>query len=150
MRFTKGFGLGGMDLTAYLDARNIFNLQNTTTVFAVTNDVSNQTELDDNWAGDSASFALESARSGERNTDGSINLTFGTTGCGNWVTQGNAPAAPNCVYLIRAEERWGDGDGTFTLAEQRRASDALYYQTRGLHNFTSNGRRLRLGLELNF
>ncbi len=41
MRFTKGFGLGGMDLTAYLDARNIFNLQNTTTVFAVTNDVSN-------------------------------------------------------------------------------------------------------------
>ncbi|HET9295104.1 MAG TPA: TonB-dependent receptor [Gemmatimonadales bacterium] len=150
MRFTKGFGFGGMDLTAYLDARNILNLQNITTVFSVTNDVSNSTELQTNWAGDSSGFALEAAASGERNADGSINLTFGTAGCGNWVTQGNDPAAPNCVYLIRAEERWGDGDGTFTVAEQRRASDALYYQGRGLHNFTSNGRRLRLGLELNF
>jgi hypothetical protein len=38
----------------------------------------------------------------------------------------------------------------FDLTEQRRASDALYYTVRGLHNFTSNPRRMRLGFEVNF
>jgi carboxypeptidase family protein/TonB-dependent receptor-like protein len=150
MRFTKGFGLGGMDLTAYLDARNILNLENITTVYTVTNDVVNTDHATIVWEGDSAAFANEAARSGARDADGAIDLTFGTGGCGNWQTQDGTTAAPNCVYLIRAEQRWGDGDGVFTVAEQRRASDAAFNQTNGLHNRTANGRRLRLGLELNF
>ncbi len=43
-----------------------------------------------------------------------------------WLSGGGLPAAPNCVYLIRAEERYGNGDHVFDLDEQRRASDALY------------------------
>jgi hypothetical protein len=54
------------------------------------------------------------------------------------------------VYLIRAEERYGDGDHVFTLAEQRRASDAFYAVDRGPHNFTGDPRRLRLGVEVTF
>ena len=48
------------------------------------------------------------------------------------------PAAPNCVYLIRAEERFGDGDHVFTVDEQRRASDAFYRFERGIQNFTDD------------
>jgi hypothetical protein len=150
MRFTKGFSFGGMDLTAYLDARNILNLQNTTTVYAVTNDVVNADHNRIDWSGDSTGFSNEASRSGALEADGSISLPSASAGCGNWLTQDGTAAAPNCVYLIRAEERWGDGDHVFTLAEQRRASDAQFYQTNGLHNLTANGRRLRLGMELNF
>jgi hypothetical protein len=34
--------------------------------------------------------------------------------------------------------------------EQRAASNALYDEVRGIHNFTSSPRRFRLGVELNF
>ena len=84
-----------------------------------------------------------------------MDLTFGgvgdpRTGCGNWVAADLRPAAPNCVYLIRAEQRFGDGDHVFTVDEQRRASDAFYRFERGIQTFTDEPRRLRLGIEVTF
>jgi hypothetical protein len=38
----------------------------------------------------------------------------------------------------------------FTVAEQRRASDAFRRVGLGLQNFTGTPRRLRLGVEVNF
>ena len=35
-------------------------------------------------------------------------------------------AVADCVYLIRAEQRYGNGDGVFTLAEQQAASAAYF------------------------
>ena len=149
-RLTKGFMFGGVDLTAYFEARNVFNFTNTTTVFAETNGTQNAANLEQVWSGDSSGFALEAARSRAYDpTSGDISLPA-TSGCGNWVTQDGNAAAPNCVYLIRAEQRFGNGDGTFTQAEQRRASYANYYSGLGLSSFTAIPRRLRLGLELNF
>ena len=81
---------------------------------------------------------------------GSMILPTAHDQCSNWSTQNGQPAAPNCIYLIRAEERFGNGDGVFTLSEQRRASQANYYASRSDANFTASPRRLRLGLELNF
>jgi hypothetical protein len=155
LRLTKGFGIGGLDLTGYVEARNVLNFKNVTQVFAVTNDVSNATEEEKNFAADSADYSNEASASGVLSGDGSIDLSFGgaadpRTGCGGWVNQGGAPAAPNCVTLIRTEERFGNGDHLFDVAEQRRASDALYYTVRGIHNFTSSPRRMRLGVEVNF
>jgi hypothetical protein len=155
LRLTKGFAIGGMDLTGYLEARNLLNFRNIIQVFAVTNDIVNATENNQNFAADSADFANEASESGVLGADGSIDLTFGgaadpLSGCGGWVDQGGAPAAPNCVALIRTEERYGNGDHVFDLAEQRRASDALYNTVRGTHNFTSSPRRMRLGIEVNF
>ena len=155
LRLTKGFALGGFDLTGYLEARNLLNFKNITQVFTTTNDVSNAAEAQKNFAADSADFANEADASGVLRGDGSIDLSFnGATdprsGCGGWVNQAGDPAAPNCVALIRTEERFGNGDHVFDLDEQRRASDALYYTVRGLHNFTSNPRRMRLGIEVNF
>jgi hypothetical protein len=54
------------------------------------------------------------------------------------------------VYLIGAEQRFGDGDHIFTPQEQTRAADAYYYVRNGLQNFTAPGRRVRIGAELRF
>jgi hypothetical protein len=155
LRLTKGFGLGGLDLTAYIEARNALNFKNIIQVFTTTGDVNNAREEEKNFAADSADYANEADASSALLGDGSIDLRFGgavdpRTGCGSWLDQGGAPASPNCVALIRAEERYGNGDHLFDVAEQRRASDALYFTVRGIHNFTSNPRRMRLGVEVNF
>jgi carboxypeptidase family protein/TonB-dependent receptor-like protein len=156
MRFTKGFGLGGMDLTAYVDARNILNFRNIIQVFTATNDIRNQEEADNEFLANQDEYLAEAEASGVAvSGDGAIDLSFGgvadpRTGCGNWVTTDGVPSSPNCVYLIRAEERFGNGDHIFDTSEQHAASDALYSLIRGVHNFTGAPRRVRLGLELNF
>jgi hypothetical protein len=156
LRFTKGFALGGLDLTAYLDARNVLNFKNVIQVFAATNDVRNNEELQAELTDDRQEYQDEAAKSGVAvSQDGTIDLSFGgtpdpRTGCSNWVTQDGVPAAPNCVALIRTEERYGNGDHLFTADEQDRAGSALYYTIRGLQNFTSTPRRLRAGVEVNF
>ncbi len=153
MVFRKGFSLGGVEATAYLDARNILNLKNITSVFVQTQDIRNEAEREINFTGDSTQFATQAEENGLYGADGSIDLTFGgaaEAGCGGFLTSGGSPAVGDCVYLIRAEQRYGDGDGVFTLAEQQAASDALYMVNRGVSSFTGDGRRLRLGLELNF
>ncbi len=156
MRFTKGFGIGGVDLTAYLDARNILNFRNIIQVFTATNDIRNQEEAEAEFQANQDEYLQEATASGVPvSDDGSIDLAFDgladpRQGCDGWVTADGVPASPNCVYLIRAEERYGDGDHVFDVSEQRRASDALYTLIRGVHNFTGAPRRVRLGLELNF
>ncbi len=150
LRVTKGFRFGGVDLTGYVDVRNLFNFTNTTQVFAENNSIENTVELDETWSGDSAGYADEARASAAYDASSGDMFLPSTGGCGNWVTQDGKAAAPNCVYLIRAEERFGNGDGTFTQAEQRRASEANYYTNRSEASFTAAPRRIRLGLELNF
>ncbi len=153
MKFTKGFGLGGLDITAYLDARNILNFKNILNVFATTNDVVNNIERIQQNSADSVGFAEEGAINGVRQSDGSLDLRFGNagaSGCGNWTNTQSTPTAPSCVYLVRAEERFGNGDHIFTLEEQLAASNAAYDLGRGIHTFTDTPRRLRLGIEVNF
>ncbi|MGE0354328.1 MAG: carboxypeptidase regulatory-like domain-containing protein [Gemmatimonadales bacterium] len=155
MKFTKAFAIRGLDITAYLDARNILNFKNILSVFATTNDVRNETERLQNVGQDSSGWAAEAnANSLYDLASGDIDLTFGgagASGCGNWVNSQGQPSTPNCVYLIRAEQRYGNGDGVFSLAEQVKASDASYFDGgRGIYAFTAAPRRLRLGFEVNF
>jgi Carboxypeptidase regulatory-like domain/TonB-dependent Receptor Plug Domain len=150
LKVTKGFGIGKLDVTAYLDARNIFNFKNIIQVFATTNDVVNAREEEQNWAADSLDLLQEARQSGALASSGAITLPSAHEKCSTWVTQDGLPAAPNCIALIRAEERYGSGDGIFDLAEQHIASDALYQVVRGIQNFTGAPRRMRLGLEVNF
>jgi hypothetical protein len=156
LKLTKGFAVGGVDLTAYLDARNVLNFRNIIQVFTQTDDIVNSAERENEFLSNQEDNLDEARRSGVPVTDdGDIDLSFGgledpRTACGSWVTQDGLPGAPNCIYMIRAEERWGDGDHLYTVAEQRRASDALYNTIRGTHNFTGEPRRMRLGVELNF
>ena len=74
-----------------------------------------------------------------------------TTDCNSWVSSKNHPTAANCMYLIRAEERFGNGDGTSTPSKSRAdAINALYDAGRGEQEQTAPGRRARLGFEINF
>lgn len=153
LRITRGFHIGRQVLTAYLDGRNILNFSNIVNVFATTGTTSSSFESSRIRSLDSASWANEAQQNGVYGTNGDIDLSFSgaaASGCGNWANQQAQPAAPNCVYLIRAEERFGDGDHIFSLSEQRRASTALYDVSRGSYLFHSPPRRLRIGLELRF
>ena len=153
LRVTKGLDLGQLQLTAYLDARNLFNFRNLHQVFAATGDAVSRLDNEGRWAADSALFAAEAQASKVWHENGAMDLRFGgavASGCAGWLTAGQLPAAPNCVYLIRAEERYGDGDHVFTLAEQRKASEAHYTVDHGLHVFTEPPRFVRVGLELAF
>jgi hypothetical protein len=154
-RFTKSFTLGKLDLTGYLDVRNLLNLKNVIEVFAVTGVPSNAAERGANLQTDLDDIASEGGQNGARGADGSLDLSFGgasdpRTGCGGWISSQQKPAAANCVYLIRAEERFGDGDHVFTIDEQTRAINALYDAGRGEQVHTEPGRRARLGFEVNF
>jgi Carboxypeptidase regulatory-like domain/TonB-dependent Receptor Plug Domain len=153
LRVTKGFAVGGLDFTAYSEVRNLFNFTNINTVFTQTNDIVNTQERDKTRRGDLDEFANEATANGVFKTDNSIDLTFagaGRSGCASWTNSSGISATPNCIYMIRAEQRYGNGDGVFTEAEQTRASDALYYVNRGLSSFTNAPRSVRLGLEVNF
>jgi hypothetical protein len=66
------------------------------------------------------------------------------------VSSKQRPAAANCLYLIRAEERFGNGDHVFTVEEQTDAINALYDVARGDQQQLGVGRRARLGFEINF
>ncbi len=152
LRVTKGFDVGRLTLTAYLDARNLLNMTNVLRVFSVNGTTANAADRQTQWAADSTSFA-EDALASHAYNDGDIDLRFRgqlASGCDAWTTAGGRAAAPDCLYLFRAEERFGDGDHVFTLAEQRRASDAFYTVDRGAHNFAGDPRRLRLGIEVTF
>jgi hypothetical protein len=48
------------------------------------------------------------------------------------------------------EERWGNGDHVLTLDEQNKIATAAYLTGNGVNSFLGNGRRARLGLEINF
>ncbi len=154
MRFVKGFNLGTNQFAVYLDARNILNFTNTLTQYVTTKDIVSPIDRDQNFAGDSTFFAQEGDANGVLGGDGSLDLTFGgagASGCGGWVDTNSDVAVPNCVSLIRAEQRWGNGDGILTLAEQAAASDALYYSNgRAPYAFYGAGTQLRLGVEFNF
>ncbi|MFN8650789.1 MAG: TonB-dependent receptor [Gemmatimonadales bacterium] len=155
LRVTKGFGIGGLDFTAYSEIRNLFNFRNILAVFAQTNGIVNNQEKDVVRRSELSSFAAEAARNGVLSADSTIDLSFGgindpRSGCGSWVKNDGTSASPNCVYMIRAEERFGNGDHLFTQAEQLRANDALYSVYRGLSSFSGQPRQVRLGLEVNF
>jgi outer membrane receptor for ferrienterochelin and colicin len=153
LRIMKRFG-PGRRFSGYLDARNALNFKNVLAVFAVNGETSNPVEVSANWSADSADLSNEATSNGMYRPDGSINLGEGLpdprVACATWADQTGTPSGPNCVYLIRAEERFGNGDHVFDLAEQRRASEALYRAVRGEQELTGPPRRVRLGLEVGF
>jgi hypothetical protein len=155
LRLSKGFGLGGRTLTAYLDARNLLNTRNVLAVFSSTGETDNPVAQASHRAQALSEYTSEAERSGALAADGSVDLRFGgltdpRAGCGAWLSADGVSAAPNCVYLIRAEERFGNGDHVFDPTEQGRAADALYRVLRGIQDLTGAPRRVRLGIEFVF
>ncbi|HWA17066.1 MAG TPA: hypothetical protein VG817_11560 [Gemmatimonadales bacterium] len=155
LRVSRGFEVGGTQLTAFADARNLFNWRTITQVFAQTGDIVNERERLSFRQGQVSEFANEADANGAYTGDHSVDLSFGgaanpRAACGNWTNASGVASVPNCIYLLNAEEHFGNGDHIFTEAEQARAVDAYYYVARGEQNFTGSGRRVRLGIEVRF
>jgi hypothetical protein len=150
-RLTKSFALGGVDVTGYLDVRNLLNFENVLQLFASNGSPRNDTEREANRDADLLDLALEGEANGVVAADGSLLLDFPHERCAGWVAGiDNRSATANCMYLIRAEQRYGDGNGIYTVEEQTAAIDALYDVARGEHQFLGPPRRARLGIELSF
>jgi hypothetical protein len=154
VKFTKGFALGGTDLTAWLQVDNIFNFRNVLRVFINTNDIVDNVFQDQTVAGTLGSWRDEALRNGiYDNVTGDIDYTFGgsqAAGCATYVTTQGEGGVPSCIYMRRVEERWGNGDHIFSHDEQLRVATASYFDGRGENNYTDDGRRARLGIEINF
>jgi hypothetical protein len=149
-RLTKSFGVGALDLTGYLDVRNLLNFRNVLEVFAVNGDIRNDQERAANLQADLADLEVERDVNEAAGPDGALVLPIAHEDCARWVSSKNRPAAANCLYLIRAEQRYGDGDHLFTIAEQTNAINALYDVVRGEQESLGVGRRARIGVEVNF
>lgn len=134
VRFTKGFRVRGNRVLLFADWRNPFNFENTNRIFLETGTQFNEQfrdkivedrMLDDNLDGDTQIDDFDILRESPEND---VNL----------------------FALLEAERRYGDGDGRFTVDEQRRAFGAYYELFWGVQNFVESTQRLRLGVEINF
>lgn len=154
VKFTKGFGLGGADLTAYLQVDNIFNFRNVLRVFINTNDIVDDINQERSIQSTLGGWQDEAtANSIYDDATGDIDLNFagqGVAGCANYVTTQGEGGVPSCIYLRRVEERWGNGDHNFSADEQRKVATANYLDGSGENAFLGDGRRARVGLEINF
>ena len=136
LRFTKGIPLGDdLNLQAFVDWRNPLDITNNQTVFLETGNVVNalhrqqslatilrDTQLDGSNDIDDFDIAAES-------TDNDFNK----------------------YMLLRAEQRWGDGDGIFTVEEQETAFGQIYEHNFGVTSrFERSDQLMRLGLRLAF
>jgi len=150
LKLSKSFGFGGNLLTLYADVRNVFNFRNVLQVFTLTGTPENDAAFNRvTFVDDSADMALEAIVNSRYDLGtGEINLQGNV--CSTWLDAGNRPAGPSCFGLIRAEQRFGDGNGIYTVAEQRAASRAQFDLQNGLQNFVGAPRRVRLGIEFNF
>jgi len=120
------------------------------TVYAVTGNTKNAAELAEVTQSELNSYQREAEYNGASQSNGDILLPASISACGDWWSQSGTSASPSCVYLIRAEQRYGNGDGAFDLSEQEQAIEAFYNVLRGSSNFTDPPRRIRLGLEWRF
>jgi hypothetical protein len=151
LRVTKGFRVGSLDLTAYADARNVFNIKNILAVFSQTGTTTSARLAANLWSTDSATFASAATANGIYDgNSGDITLPGSDSECGSWVTTGNNPSPTTCYFYRKGEQRFGNGDGVYTLAEQRRASDINNDDTFHINRFAGGGRVLRFGMEVNF
>ncbi len=134
LRVTKGFQVAGKSLRAFADARNPFNLENTSTIFLETGQAQNaffrQEQLNTN---------LKSA-----NLDGDVLIDDFN------IMTDNQENAVNKYSLLQAEKRFGNGDGIFTVAEQTALYGDLYDRSFGTQRFRTSIQNLRFGLEINF
>jgi hypothetical protein len=140
LRLNKGFKLGGTDLTVYADVRNLLNFKNVTSLFVETGDVVNAEHRTQTLSSEFANLAGEASSNNALGAGNAIDLS----GCSSWADP------VNCISLSRAEARFGNGDGTYTLAEQTTALNAYYDSFNGPQWLYGAPRHIRLGIELNF
>lgn len=135
LRFSKGFGLGrGLNLQLFVDWRNPFDIAVTRQVFAETGDTSHGLAREV-WVGGALS---------DPGLDGDSEIR-------DFDIAAESPENPfNRYMLMRAEQRFGNGDGIYTVEEQEAAFGQDYEWFRGEYRLAPSNQSLRLGLRLAF
>ena len=143
LRVNKAFKFGGTDWTLYMDARNLLNFRNITSLFVETGDVVNAEHRTQTLSNEFSNLRTEADGNGALLAGDAIDLS----GCSTW----SGDAGPvNCVLLRRTEARFGDGNGVYSLAEQTRALNAYYDAFFGPQWLYGAPRNIRVGFEVNF
>jgi len=144
LRVHKGFQLAGLRMRAFADWRNPLDLENTTTVFLETGTPRNEV-FREVFLGD---FLIDSQLDSDTDID-----DFYVGDCLTTRAMCEVPDDQpliNAYSLQAAEERWGNGDGLFTVEEQREAFGGYYDLFNGEQWFRQSDQSLRLGLEVVF
>jgi hypothetical protein len=148
LRITKSLRTGPLDASLYADVRNLLGQTNIRGTFTETGATSNplyQTVL---LSPELANLRIEAETNGRLLGDGSIDLR---PSCSSWTNGAAGAAGPvNCVALQRVEQRFGNGDGLYTLTEQTSAFNAYYDSFFGPWRFHGPGRTARIGIQLHF
>ena len=159
LRVTKGLRVGSLDWTLFAEGKNLFNWANVINVFTETGDVHNAAFEKRYLDGATQTLLNEANAAGLETTDANGNPAVDLSApgvCNSWQGQSSATATQassgpvDCVMLIRAEQRFGNGDGVFTQSEYQRAFTAWYNFFNAPSSFYGAGRRIRLGAELSF
>jgi hypothetical protein len=149
-RITKGFKVFNKQLSAFADFRNPLNLENTSSVYLQTGTVTHQALQDESILGSMQSALLDS------NIDvkdfavcRTPDVLSSCLGLGS-VNSDNQESAVNRYMLIQAEKRFGNGDGIFTVAEQKNLYTTSYVISNGPQNRRNSIQSMRIGIEINF
>jgi hypothetical protein len=136
LRLTKAFRVSdGLALQAFVDWRNPFDIENSSAVFLETGDVVNGFFR----ASQLAPYLRDTQLDGSNDVD-----DFD-------IRAESRENSFNTFMLLRAEERFGDGDGVFSVAEQEAAFGQFYENEFGADTrFRTSDQLMRLGVRLTF
>jgi len=136
LRIHRGFRVGDNRLRVFADFRNPFHIANTTRLYLETGEPVNAIHREKSLDG----LLRDATLDGDPNID-------------DFDIMSESPDnALNKYMLMQAEARFGNGDGLFTVAEQRSAFSADYNLFNGAlaDNLRTANRSLRFGLEFVF
>ncbi|MBI4545473.1 MAG: TonB-dependent receptor [Gemmatimonadetes bacterium] len=136
LKLQRGVRFGSRSAVVFLDARNVFDFKNKTRVFLSTGDIVDERIYGELVRGHQNLLGGGSPRA--------VDLSS-LSSAGGGVT-----SEVDLIALRRAEQRFGDGDGTFTLTEQEKAFRSAVLFFSGPQDLVAQGRRLRLGFEVTF
>jgi hypothetical protein len=149
-RITKGLRIFNKQMSVFADFRNPLNLENTSRVYLQTGTVTHQALLDQTVLSSLQSSLLDS------NIDvndfavcRTPDVLASCLGIGS-PNSDNAENAVNRYMLIQAEKRFGNGDGIFTVDEQKNLYTTSYLIGNGPQTKRNSIQAMRLGIEINF
>jgi len=134
VRITKGFYFGGLEAQFFADIRNPFDLTNNERVFLETGNQNNALFKE---------ATLQNALAD--------NLLDGDNAIDGFDILAESPDNNfNKFELLRAEQRFGNGDGFFSEAEQRNAFGQVFDHNFGPNILRPRNQTMRLGLRVAF
>lgn len=143
LRITKRIAGFGGHWSAFLDVRNLLNAENLTNAFVETGTDTNQAYEAFHFVQPAINQLSGEAPSSAHLPNGAIDLRT----CQGWTS---STQIVDCYALRQTENRFGNGDGVFTLAEQTAAFGAYFDFLYGPWAFHGPGRTARVGVRLEF